>query len=243
MNTERLKNYGTRLILELLEKYEKKKGLKRVQTALNEMGKHLVVDGIIGNITINAIKSVNNKVLHKKIYAQNSRDETTVVESGTHRPSWIKEAYKELGVKEKRGSASNPRVEQYHDAVAGWASWKDDVPWCGSFVGFIMIKAGQGKVSNSFRAKSWKNYGKRVMEPVLGAIAVKDRRGGGHVGFVVGISSNGKYLYILGGNQNDEVNIKRYSKSVFTDLRVPLDYQDIYTLSIMSGTQRVTSES
>ena len=39
MNTERLKNYGTKLILELLEKYEKKKGLKKVQIALNEMGK------------------------------------------------------------------------------------------------------------------------------------------------------------------------------------------------------------
>lgn len=240
MNTQRLKNYGTRVILELLEKYEGKKGLKKVQRALNSMGKNLVVDGIIGNITINAIKSVSNKTLHKKLYGKESL--TTPSVGSAERPSWVQIAYKELGVKEIPGSGSNPRVEQYHDTAKGF-NWKDDVPWCGSFVAFVMIKAGKGSVKNAFRAKAWQKFGKLTSTPVLGAIAVKSRKGGGHVGFVVGISSSGRSIYLLGGNQNDEVNIKKYPKNVFIAFRVPVDYEEQYTLPIMHGNDTVTSEA
>ena len=231
MKYQRLKNPGTRVILRLIEKHEGKKGLKVVQRALNEMGKDLLIDGIIGPVTIAAIKSVNNKILHKKIETllyrgvdskTNLKEDERIRKDGNN-PIWIDIAEKEIGVKEIPGRGSNPRIEQYHSA-AGGGGWSDDVPWCASFVSFVMQKAGYKLPKYPARALSWLKFGKSAYRPVYGAIAVKKRKGGGHVTFVVGKSKDGKYLYCLGGNQSDEVNIRRYRASIFKDFRIPIDY-------------------
>lgn len=105
----------------------------------------------------------------------------------------------------------------------------DEVAWCGSFVNWVMKKSGYKEtVSIPARAKSWLKFGKTSVEPVIGSIAVKSRKGGGHVCFVVGKDKNGS-LYCLGGNQNNEVNIKLYPKGVFIDFRVP---NDVYISSL-----------
>ena len=89
-----------------------------------------------------------------------------------------------------------------------------------------MKKAGYDKDIPKWpaRAKSWLKFGKSAGRPVLGSIAVKSRKGGGHVCFVVGQDPSGDYLYCLGGNQSDAVNIKKYPKRVFLDFRIPNDY-------------------
>ena len=138
--------------------------------------------------------------------------------------TWMKIAKKEIGTKEIHGKRHNPRVLEYHSVSGGFST--DEVPWCGSFVNWVMRTAGYKTVSSPARAKSWKNFGKKAKKPIYGAIAVKSRRGGGHVAFVVGQSQDGKYLYVLGGNQHDSVNISKYRKSVWTDFRVPADYDD-----------------
>lgn len=217
MNISKLKNSGTKVILRLLEIHEGKEGLKKVQEALNRLGKNLTVDGDIGPISINAIKSVNNKELQKEIYNILIGKEDNIETS-----DWIKIAKGELGVKEAAGKRNNPRVLQYH-AVSGGFS-EDSVPWCGSFVNFVMLKAGYKGPKYPARAKSWLNFGKSSGEPILGSIAVKSRKGGGHVCFVLGKDKSGKYLYCLGGNQSDAVNIKKYPKNVFLDFRVPISY-------------------
>jgi uncharacterized protein (TIGR02594 family) len=136
----------------------------------------------------------------------------------------MKIAKKELGTKEIHGKKHNPRVLEYHSVSGGFST--DEVPWCGSFVNWVMKQSKYKTVSYPARAKSWKNFGKKAKKPIYGAIAVKSRRGGGHVAFVVGQSKDGKYLYVLGGNQHDSVNISKYPKSVWTDFRVPSDYDD-----------------
>ena len=216
----RLKNPGTRLIIKLIDRFQGKDGLKNIQIALNYMGKYLKVDGIIGPITIEAIKQVNNKKLHavlEDIYDGTFEKENIVTE-----PYWIDIAMKELGVKEIPGPQHNPRVLEYHSVSGGFST--DEVPWCASFVNFIMLKAGYKGPKWPAAAKSWLKFGKSSGQPVYGAIAVKSRKGGGHVCFVVGQSKSGKYLYCLGGNQNDEVNIRRYPKNVFIDFRIPTNY-------------------
>ena len=215
----KLKNPGTRLIVRLINKAYGQDGLKNIQIALNHMGKYLKVDGIIGPITIEAIKSVNNKELHKildDIYSGNFKKKAVV------EPFWLDYAMEELGVKEIHGSKHNPRILEYHSVSGGFST--DEVPWCASFVNFIMLKAGYKGPKWPAAAKSWLNFGKSSGGPVLGAIAVKSRKGGGHVCFVLGQSKDGKYLYCLGGNQNDEVNIRKYPKNVFIDFRIPADY-------------------
>jgi len=216
---DKLKNPATRLIIILIDQFQGKEGLKNIQIALNTMGKYLKVDGIIGPITIEALKSVNNKELHavlEDIYRGrfNKKAKTE--------PHWLKYAFEELGVKEIHGSKHNPRILEYHSVSGGFST--DEVPWCASFVNFIMLKAGYKSPKWPAAAKSWLNFGKSSGGPVYGAIAVKSRKGGGHVCFVVGQTPDGKYLFCLGGNQGDEVNIRKYPKDVFIDFRIPTDY-------------------
>ena len=137
---------------------------------------------------------------------------------------WMKIAKKEIGTKEIHGKRHNPRVLEYHSVSGGFST--DEVPWCGSFVNWVMRTTGYKTVSFPARAKSWKNFGKKAKKPIYGAIEVKSRRGGGHVAFVIGQSKDGKYLYVLGGNQHDSVNISKYKRSVWTDFRIPSDYDD-----------------
>ncbi|GGB16141.1 TIGR02594 family protein [Agarivorans gilvus] len=141
---------------------------------------------------------------------------------------WMKTAYKELGQSEVPGFKANPRIIQYFSASNFWG--KDDSggknAWCASFVAWVMKKHGYTPVKNAFRAKSWENFGKTISTPVQGAIAIKSRKGGGHVGFVVGQSATGQYLFILGGNQGDKVSIAKYKTSVWDTFVVPAGFDE-----------------
>jgi uncharacterized protein (TIGR02594 family) len=66
--------------------------------------------------------------------------------------------------------------------------------------------------TGSLLALSYAKYGQKLTKPMVGCIATKKRNGGGHVFFVV--SFDAKYVYGLGGNQNDQVSIARFPRSV-----------------------------
>jgi uncharacterized protein (TIGR02594 family) len=165
---------------------------------------------------------VNNRALHQTIWEIEHPPNV----SGDL-PKRLRIAIKEIGVKEIHGPTHNPRVLEYMHATK-WGTWvrDDETPWCAGFVGWVMVQAGyKDQIPDySLGAKSWLNFGKSAHRPVLGAIAVKSRRGGGHVGFVVGATPDGEYLYILGGNQSDAVCVKKYPASVWIDYRIPADY-------------------
>jgi len=157
---------------------------------------------------------------------------------GGNVPKWIEIGLAEVGVHEIHGSVHNPRVIEYMNATK-WGKWvhDDETPWCAGFVGWCMVRAGYGDQipDYSLGAKSWLKFGKKIKEPVLGAIAVKSRDGGGHVGFVVGRSSGGKYLYILGGNQGDKVSVRKYPRDVWIGFRLPTGYDERIKLSQWNG--------
>ncbi|ENX0048323.1 TIGR02594 family protein, partial [Neisseria gonorrhoeae] len=68
-------------------------------------------------------------------------------------------------------------------------------------------KAGRAVIRDWYRAKAWSMSGLTKLEaPAYGCIAVKPRRGGGHVFFVVGKDAEGRILG-LGGNQGNMVSI------------------------------------
>jgi len=132
---------------------------------------------------------------------------------------WMKTALGEVGVAEVRGRrTANPRILEYFKASRFWG--RDDSggrnAWCGSFVAWVMKQNGIRPVAKAFRAKEWKNFGKKIDEPVYGAIGIKSRRGGGHVAFIVGRSEDGNSYYMLGGNQDDKVQISKYPKKVWS---------------------------
>ncbi len=141
---------------------------------------------------------------------------------------WMVTAQQELGEHEVAGSKANPKILQYFKSSKFWGT--DDSggenAWCASFTAWVMEQHGYTPPKNAFRAKSWANFGEKVSDPTYGAIGVKSRAGGGHVAFVVGKSQDGKHLYMLGGNQSDEVNIRKYDRSVWETFVIPKDYDN-----------------
>jgi uncharacterized protein (TIGR02594 family) len=225
-----IEKLSIRTLIKTLYNFKNKEGVIIVQKTLKKAGLNLKVDGLMGPITLALLNKIDRKLFFEKIeeIMDNNSDEPLI-----KNPYWLDLAKKELGVKEIRGSKHNPRVLEYHSVSGGFST--DEVPWCASFINFIMLKAGYKGPKHPAAAKSWLNFGKTAHKPVYGAIAVKSRKGGGHVCFVVGKSNDNKYLYCLGGNQNDEVNIRKYKTNVFLDFRIPLNFEPSEELSIYDG--------
>ena len=140
-------------------------------------------------------------------------------------PAWMAEARKLIGTKELPGAANNPVIMSWGNRlgarVLGIAYGADSVPWCGLFAAHCVSVAGLKPPPIAIRAKAWATWGEPVMGyPPLGAIAVFSRKGGGHVGFVQSVNMDGS-LNILGGNQGDEVNIRRFTRDRLIALRWP----------------------
>lgn len=118
---------------------------------------------------------------------------------------WLNNARKYLGTKEIPGPHHSNVIKGWLKKLNAW--WSDDeTPWCGVFVAAVMQESGLSFPKAYYRAKEWAFYGSAVNGPALGAIAVLQRPGGGHVGFVTGVTSNGSHVRLLGGNQNNMVN-------------------------------------
>ena len=114
----------------------------------------------------------------------------------------------EIGQKEIAGSADNPRIVEYHQATSLKAT-NDETPWCSAFVNWCYKQAGI-KGTNSAAARSWLNWGKELKQPVEGCVVVLKRGAppSGHVGFFV--RQEGNLIYVLGGNQSDQVKVSAY---------------------------------
>lgn len=143
-------------------------------------------------------------------------------------PLWLQYARRQIGIREIPGPRHEPRILAMIERAQAWLGINvntDEVPWCGTFVADCMQAAGfkppRGAIA--VRAKWWAKWGQdvgNVTRPPVGAIAVFGRRGGGHVGFVTGVYSNGD-LNILGGNQGNAVNIRRFPRSRLVAFRWP----------------------
>lgn len=127
--------------------------------------------------------------------------------------SWIAEARKHIGLREIKGSKHNPTILSWLKSLGAW--WfNDEEPYCGVFVAYCLQTAGVTFPRHWYRALDYLNYGTRLIRPAYGCVAVKQRKGGGHVCFVVGQTKEGK-LVCLGGNQNDMVCFALYDKEDF----------------------------
>jgi len=168
-----------------------------IQIALNKLGRNVKVDGEIGKITKKEYKLAGYKSVNFIL------DE--LMSYYIIPPDWVRFAFEEIGTKEIKGIGSNPSVEKYHHyAGISWA--KDDIAWCASFITYCMIKSGINNIpKHPASSLNWLKFGKKLGYPAYGALAIKKRKGGGHITIVVGSSPDGKYFYGLGGNQNDRV--------------------------------------
>jgi len=159
---------------------------------------------------------------------------------------WIAEARKHIGLKEIKGSRHNPIILSWLKKLKAW--WNDDESaWCGLYVAYCLQEANVPTPKHWYRALDYLNYGTRLIQPAYGCVAVKTRKGGGHVCFVVGQTKEGK-LVCLGGNQNDMVCFALYDKKDFEAFmwygKTDRPAQGRYNLPILSNiTATSVSES
>jgi uncharacterized protein (TIGR02594 family) len=136
-----------------------------------------------------------------------------------NKPAWIVKAEKYIGLKEVPGKGNNPTIVKWLINMKAW--WRDDLtPWCGTFVDTCLRESGLPVAKAGYRAKSWLDWGVKLESPVYGCVVVFDRKGGGHVGFVVGRDEHGN-LMVLGGNQSDAVNVAPFKMERVAGYRWP----------------------
>ncbi|MGB1308744.1 MAG: TIGR02594 family protein [Oceanihabitans sp.] len=133
----------------------------------------------------------------------------------------LKIAFGELGQKEISGPTHNERILEYQQ-MTGLNFGNDEVAWCSIFANWVALQANL-EMSNKANARSWLQVGKKTNWPQPGDIVVFWRDSisswKGHVGFFIGYTKSGKSIYCIGGNQDDEVNIKTFPLDKILEFR------------------------
>lgn len=132
----------------------------------------------------------------------------------------------EINWKEIPGGASNPLIMECYSAVDGLGNPEmlDDskIAWCSAYVN-KKIQSHGGKGTRSASARSWLRWSKSC-KPTIGCITVLKRgtqAWQGHVGFLHKFDDT--YVWILGGNQSNNVTISRFLRSDVLDFRTSKD--------------------
>lgn len=125
----------------------------------------------------------------------------------------IKIAASQIGVKEINGSNNNPDIIKYAEETGITGITNDEIPWCSTFVNWCCKKAGL-EYTGKPNARSWLDIGISINDPLPGDIVVLWRNyiqsWQGHVAIFLGFSKSGNNVFLLGGNQNNMVNITEY---------------------------------
>ncbi len=126
-------------------------------------------------------------------------------------------ALAEYGITEDvRKTKHHPRILQYFKEIGHHWVRTDETAWCAAFVNYIAQKAGM-ETSGKLHARSWLTVGTPITNPQLGDVVIfwrsSPKSWKGHVGFYINQSEDGKWIYVLGGNQQNQVNIKAYPSS------------------------------
>jgi uncharacterized protein (TIGR02594 family) len=139
-----------------------------------------------------------------------------------------------IGTAEGPGPENNPVVmEMYASVGHDWVE-HDSVAWCAAFVGHCLEKAGL-RSTRKLTARSYLDWGipVAVRDAQPGDIGVIPRGSSswqGHVFFIDRIE--GAWVWGLGGNQSDAVNIKRYPVSKLLGVRRAGNVAPAVTLSV-----------
>lgn len=135
--------------------------------------------------------------------------------------SLIQKALSQYGVTEVDGKVDNPQIVTYFEVLGyNGTELHDETAWCSAFVNWVS-KTENYIYSGKLNARSWLTIGESTALPVQGDVVVLWRESPdswkGHVGFFV--KQTKRYVYILGGNQNNKVSIKAYPKNRVLDYR------------------------
>ena len=142
---------------------------------------------------------------------------------------WLDYAREFIGTRELPGESHNPVVLEFSQILGlGDYMTTDDTehPWCAVYTGACLEMTGYLSTRKA-NAKSYLDWGQQVplAQAQVGDIAVFHRgspgSAAGHVGFIVGFDLRKNKIHILGGNQNNEVNIQPYDIGSLVGIRRP----------------------
>ena len=147
------------------------------------------------------------------------------------------------------GTTEGPGLEDNLTIMAMYASvgheWveHDSVAWCAAFVGHCLERAGI-RSTRRLTARSYLDWGVpvEIADAQTGDIAVIPRGTSswqGHVFFIDRIE--GPWVWGLGGNQNDAVNVKRYPVSKLLGVRRAGNVAPAVTIGIRDVQTRLRS--
>jgi uncharacterized protein (TIGR02594 family) len=137
-------------------------------------------------------------------------------------PRLLKEMLALHGTIETAGKGTNPLILKWAKAIGlGHVYKNDSVAWCGLTIAYAAAQAGwhHAPRGNALWARNWATWGVEIdkRNAMLGDVLVFARGKGGHVALYVG--EDATHFHILGGNQDDAVNIKRRAKSQLIAVR------------------------
>ena len=139
-----------------------------------------------------------------------------------------------IGTTEGPGPENNPVVmEMYASVGHDWVE-HDSVAWCAAFVGHCIERAGL-RSTRQLTARSYLEWGVPVesADAQPGDIGVIPRGSSGWQGHVFFIDRmEGPWVWGLGGNQSDAVNVKRYPVSKLLGVRRAGNVAPAVTLSV-----------
>ena len=125
----------------------------------------------------------------------------------------IQIALSQYGVTEIKGTRHNPTIVGYSHEIGYSGIISDETAWCSIFMNWCAKQAGLIR-SGKLNARSWLEVGATTTTPEVGDVVIFWRESPkswkGHVGIYINHSSDGKYIYCLGGNQGNMVCIKAY---------------------------------
>ena len=125
-------------------------------------------------------------------------------------------AMSQYGVTEIVGKRHNPIILDYFKQIGHSWVQTDETAWCSAQINGVALLAGMER-TGKLNARSWLTVGQKIDNPKQGDVVIfwreKKSSWKGHVGLFIGYTHDKKGIYVLGGNQNNMVNIKRYPTS------------------------------
>lgn len=154
-------------------------------------------------------------------------------------PKMLVEMLKLYGTQEVKGDADNPVILDWAKEVGlDHVYHHDSTAWCGLVMALVAKRAGKQVVKDPLWALNWGKFGIEVDEPMLGDVVVFRRYNkfgkliGGHVGIYVG-ETVGTY-FVLGGNQDDGLNIMEIKKKRLAYARRP-----VYSIATPANVRKI----
>lgn len=139
---------------------------------------------------------------------------------------WLKDVDRVMNLHEVR---DNKQLSAYLRSDGKALGNPAKMPWCGDLVSTAIANTlpdepRPGALGvNPYWALNWNLFGEACGEH-YGAVVTFKRPGGGHVGFLVGISTDGLFYRVRGGNQSNRVCDTWIAKSRCQAKRWPKTY-------------------